>query len=53
MKYSAVYYGTDKSGTHYFYSKNGADKPEITTLEAMQAANPGVDYTLRNYEPKK
>lgn len=47
----ALYYGTDNSGTHYFYSKNGTDKPEITTLQNMQSmTDKPNDYKLYNIE---
>lgn len=45
-EHAAIYYGTDNEGNHYFYSKNGWDKPEITTLKAMQ----GVTNKPENYE---
>nr|WP_317632024.1 RHS repeat-associated core domain-containing protein [uncultured Flavobacterium sp.] len=34
--HAAIYYGSDNKGNKYFYSKNGTDKPEITTLSKMQ-----------------
>jgi len=53
--HSAVFYGTDNSGTNYFYSKNGAtEKPGVFTeqeLKNIYSNNPNP--TLLNYEPKK
>lgn len=45
----AIYYGTDKNGTHYFYSKMFTQNPVFTTLEEMQATtNYPNDYKLYN-----
>jgi hypothetical protein len=44
-------FGDWGSGTHYFYSKNGTDKPEITTLQNMQSmTDKPNDYKLYNME---
>lgn len=44
----AIYYGTDSEGNHNFYSKNGNDKPVMTTLQEMQNMTNTPDFKLYN-----
>lgn len=54
-EHSAVYYGSDNSGTEYYYSKNGAtEKPGVfTKQEIMNIYTENPNPKLLNYEPKK